>query len=488
MKLRDLQTFFKTSPSVKLLRAGTAPYVIEFLFRQFKTGGRITIPETELLVELRAYRDEIQETEPDALVQRPEDYLNEWCHEDSRYLTRYYDKGSDEAQFQLTPHTEDVIQFLDRAVQKDLGSIATESRIRLVLQKLEEIVIHASDDPEGRLQHLQEKKCQIEAEMNDIQRTGDVLRYEAAQIRELFFFVLRQLKELLGDFRMVEERFKSITREVQKRQIAESDSRGGLLGFALDEEDCLKQDDQGVSFYAFVSLILSPKQQSQLQERTARISELKELSDHNDGLRHLHEMVPMLLAEARKIMSTNQRLTTALRRLLDEDAVNDRRRLRHLLKEIKGLATRCVDNPPKGDFSIEIDHGIAISNPFHRTFWNPPQTFDPVSVSEHSPGENKRGAAFRMLAQMARLDWKGMRDKIRQCLDAKPAISLPELVGLHPPKAGAVELLGYLQIARQDDHYVDADLTDEIRLEEEGKSTRVIDLPHVVFRNQAKEE
>ena len=55
----------------------------------------------------------------------------------------------------------------------------------------------------------------------------------------------------------VEESFKSITRHVQKRQAESLHSRGDILGFALDAEDKLKDQDQGTSFQAFVRLILT---------------------------------------------------------------------------------------------------------------------------------------------------------------------------------------------------------------------------------------
>ena len=47
------------------------------------------------------------------------------------------------------------------------------------------------------------------------------------------------LKQLLGDFRAVEEKFKEITQQVQRRQNEGRDTRGGILEFALDAEDVL---------------------------------------------------------------------------------------------------------------------------------------------------------------------------------------------------------------------------------------------------------
>ena len=92
-----------------------------------------------------------------------------------------------------------------------------------------------------------------------------VTRYQPAQIRERFATAVSLLKQLQGDFRAVEEKFKEITQQVQQRQNEGRDTRGGILEFALDAEDVLKREDQGVSFHEFVRFILSPSQQDKLQ-------------------------------------------------------------------------------------------------------------------------------------------------------------------------------------------------------------------------------
>ncbi len=49
--------------------------------------------------------------------------------------------------YQLAPHSEVVIEFLEHALQQDLTFVGTESRLRLVIQTLEELLVGSSDDP-----------------------------------------------------------------------------------------------------------------------------------------------------------------------------------------------------------------------------------------------------------------------------------------------------------------------------------------------------
>ena len=117
------------------------------------------------------------------------------------------------------------------------------------------------------------------------------------------------LKQLQGDFRAVEEKFKEITQQVQQRQNAGRDTRGGILEFALDAEDVLKEEDQGVSFHEFVRFILSPSQQDKFQAIIQQLMRIEELAEQVDGLETIRRMIPMLLAEAEQVMRTNQRLS-----------------------------------------------------------------------------------------------------------------------------------------------------------------------------------
>jgi hypothetical protein len=88
MRLDQLIVYFDTSPALKLFRSPNAPFILDFLYEQFKGTGRIAMPASELLVALADYRESIQEAYPDALREKPENYLSGWCSGDTRWLLR----------------------------------------------------------------------------------------------------------------------------------------------------------------------------------------------------------------------------------------------------------------------------------------------------------------------------------------------------------------------------------------------------------------
>ncbi len=88
-------------------------------------------------------------------------------------------------------------------------------------------------------------------------------------------------------------------------------------------------------------------------------------------------------------------------------------------------------------------------------------------------------AAF---AKLQRLDFRRMRNKIRDITMEGQHQTLSQLIDRYPIEAGVVELLGYLQIAHDDGHRIDTNQTDTIIVHESRESSRIaVHVPHVTF-------
>ncbi|HUG91544.1 MAG TPA: DUF3375 family protein [Planctomycetaceae bacterium] len=457
-----LLVYFNTSPAVKLLQARNAPYTIAFLHQQFKRSGAIAVPHSELLAALANWLEDVQALHEDAPRDRPETYLADWCSAEKRWLLRRFDAGHNEPVYELSPHTEEVFAFLDRTLEQDLGFVATESRLHLVIQILDDVVIGASGDPAVHLDHLRDEQERVLQQIAQIEREGLVSRYHPARIRERFATAVSLLKQLQGDFRAVEERFREITRQVQQRQVHSHETRGGILGDALDAEDALKQEDQGVSFFEFLRFIHSPAQQERLRIIIQQLVRIRELADQADGIEAVRRMVPSLLAEAEKVTHTTRRLSSTLRRLLDARARRERQRVAELLREIQGLAAGLAHDPPRDRVALEVDAAIETSSPFTRTFWSEPARFESVNLTEHLADDDQRLEAFRQLARLHRIDWRMLRRQVRDAVTFTGRATLGELLDKYPPQSGLTDVLGYLQIASDDGHLISREAVEEI--------------------------
>jgi hypothetical protein len=475
-----LKVYFETSPAIQLLRAINSPFILCFLYERFKRAHAISIAHSDLVPALVIFQERLQEIGFDALRDKPEEYLRDWSSPDKRWLRRFLESGRSEPMYQLTPHSEAVIEFVERAVQQDLSFVGTESRLRLVMQTLEELSIGASDDPEVRLTYLREEQARIMAEIEKIEHHGQVKTFAPTRIREQFAVAVRMLKELQGDFRAVEDKFKEITRQVQQRQVQGLDSRGGILGDALGAEDELKRQDQGVTFFEFLKFIQSPVQQDRLGEVIRQLLQLRELADQAEGLETIRHMVRGLLDESEKVLQTTRRLSSSLRQLLDTRTQQERRRVTELLRQIRILAATMSNEPPR-QIGFEIDGAIEISAPMSRTDWSPPLRFQQIDLTEHIVDEKLRQELFRKFHELRPIDWNAMRRRIMQAVEPRGHCTLGELLREEPPE-GLVDVLGYLQIAVEDKrHQVRGDATEMVLLPDGDLGLMEVTVPRVTF-------
>ncbi len=482
MRRENLRTFFESSPTSKLLRSDNAPLVIDFLNRTFKTGDAISLGLSDLKIRLSAYQEELHAVEPELLPGAPDRYLTQWA--DAGWLLRFLEASSSEPQFQLTRYSEEAIRFVDSVMARSNSLVGTESRLRLVIETLEDIVRGASADPNRRLEYLRAQRELIDQEIQAIESGKSVVVYRPSQIRERFQTAVDLLKALQSDFRAVEERFQSIARDVQQRQATGQDTRGGILGFALDSEDLLKQQDEGISFFAFVAFLFSPTQQASLRKNIEEIQQLTALVDQQESLARVRRMVPALLAEADKVMKTTARLSATLRKLLDAESAAHRLRLSMVLRDLKQLYMKMRDREKPPGVALSISSVAELQSPLSRTFWTASESFALATPVEHIMDITQVQQIAGAFAKLHRLDFRKLRSVIREGTYRGQSETLGQLTLRHPLKAGVVELLGYLQIAHDDHHRIDPLQTEVIRIQvEENRSSRLLQVkvPMVTF-------
>lgn len=481
MNLERLKAFFSANPSAKLLRAKHAAYIIDFLYQHFKVAGNLATPHSRLLSQLADYLDRLHVVHADVLSDRPEIYLTNWSTGDTRWLRRFFDSDHAEPVYQLTPATEDVLTFLTELLDRNLNFIGTESRLSRIIATLSDITVRGSHDRQKRLEFLRGERERIDAEIQAIEAGEEIPTHSPTAIRERFADAITDLITLQGDFRGVEESFKEITRGVQRQQAEATGTRGTILDYALRAEEELKTQDQGVSFQAFLRLILSQSQQDQLERLIAQLDEIEELAGQVEAKQRMKGMIGSLSAEAQRVLQVTRRLNATLRRLLDTRGSSTRQRLAEVLGEIRLLAARQAESPPQ--LSLEVLTELDLMNVHQRSFWEGPVEFAELDLSHQEQADDDRVLAFRDLAEMRRLDWEGMRNHITQLVRRRRRVTLAELLKVHPPQGGMIEVLGYVQLAHDDGHQVDREQIDLIEVSEPGpgRSSRRYEVPRVVF-------
>ncbi|HEY9173058.1 MAG TPA: DUF3375 domain-containing protein [Verrucomicrobiae bacterium] len=450
------------SPPVKLLRAQNAPLILAFLHRLFKQEHRVAIPEGQLRAALEAELEERREAEPLAYAQTASDYLAQWCHDSQGFLRRYYGPGSDEPLYELTSGSEKALLWLESL--RESRFVGTESRLESIFVELETILEQASSDPDERIRKLEEKVAAMRADIDRIRATGHVTSFTPVQINERYARVLATARELLGDFRQVEENFKRIAREIAERHAQPGITKGAIVGHMLDSHDALRASEQGQSFFAFWELLLSPERQGRFQEAVTAASALSSLDDENRQNRLLRHFLSRLLRESETVVESHQRMSANLRRVLDTRHLSERRRLGELLQEIRQAALAVREQPPTEEDFFAVEGFPDVFASLARPLWQAPESILSDNVVEMEVNELSL-EDLRRFRNLPQIRLQELRRNVEACLARDYTVTLQQVLDAFTPRHGIMEVIGYLVVASNDArHFV-------------GEDSEVIELP-----------
>jgi len=421
------------APSIRLLKADHAALVIGFLYNQFKYTQRVAVPLAELVEQLDGYLENQNE------------------HDSGRYART--------AQAYIT---ERAIGWLeDMQMQHFVG---TESRFLLIVQMLRDIVQNSIDDPEERLKQLEQQRAELDRQIDQIYETAQVdTLYTPIQLRERFFEASSMARQLLRDFRLVEERFRDMARDLQKAQLLPGTSKGALVEYVLDADAKLKDSDQGRSFYSFWEFLISPSQSDELKSLLAQVAALPELRSALGEDYLLTRLPGYLVTAGEKVVHSNARLAEQLRRLLDEQTQAENRRVQELIQEIKHAAYSWNQSIPDNRGFLELESTPEVQLVMERNFWELPKTptFDnqPDSISEEDLDDLDLASLYDQFS----IDEEELARHIETLLESQPQIRLSEVLEHYPVEKGLAEILAYCVLAARDSrHSIDPDISEEI--------------------------
>jgi hypothetical protein len=455
-------TLMLEQPPVKLLRAQNAPLLLGFLHRVFKQAQRVAIPEGQLRTALETELEQRRAADQDAYPQTAAEYLAGWCSDEHRFLRRYYGAGSDEPLYELTSGAEKALLWLESLRQTKF--VGTESRLESIFSELEQILKYASSDPEERVRRLEQESADIRAQIDRIRATGEVVAFTPVQINERYARVIGTARELLGDFRQVEENFKRIAREITERQSQPGITKGAIVGHMLDSHDALRSSEQGQSFFAFLELLLSPERQMRFQEAVAQVAALGTLDNENRRNELLRHFLSNLLRESEKVVESHQRMSANLRRVLDTTHLAERRRLGELIQEIRQAAIAIREQPPSEEDFFEIQDFPGVFASFTRRLWQAPD-----SVVSNKPVEREESELglddLRRFRNLPQIRLQELRRNVETCLARDYTVTLQQVLDVFPPRNGIMEVAGYVILATNESrHFV-------------GEETEVLELP-----------
>lgn len=463
-------------PAVNLLRAQNSAMLLGFLHRTFKVQHRVALPENQLRALLENYLEELRNGEPDVYPMSAGQYLNSWCEDERGFLRKYYGEDAQEPVFELTSGAEKALWWLDQLSQTEF--VGTESRLESIFNGLDEILKNSNPNVEDRITQLKQEIDELRAQIDSIRASGIAPTYTPVQLNERYARILATGRELLSDFRLVEENFKKIAQDIAEQQTNPDLTRGAIVGRMLDADEALKNSEQGQSFYGFYRLLLATERQKQFRTALDTVLSLRDLNPTLRASGVLSGLISNLLSEGEKVLESHQRMSTNLRRVLDTTRMKDRMKVLELIHEIQAAALPLRDNPPDEDI-FETEDVLEPFSVMSRPLWQPPLEVAMAKEVEVADGTITKEDLQKFL-DLSRVRIAELRRRVREMLDTETSVALDEVLEKHPPEDGMLEVIGYIIVALEDPRNI---VTDEesqaVRVG--GASPRTWKIPKVIF-------
>nr|WP_281379611.1 DUF3375 domain-containing protein [Flexivirga oryzae] len=452
----------------RLLRAGNASLILSFLGDFFVEGNRGACSASEMAAALDDHLYALNVTIDTAdgelrFPKEPRAYLEDWSATDAGYLRRFYPPGDDEVHYEVTPAFEKAYSFVESLQVRPF--VATESRLHTAVELLRQIVQGTDDDPESRLVDLHRRRDELDQEIAAVEE-GRFAVLTPSSVRDRYQQFSITARELLSDFREVEDNFRRLDRAAREKIATWDGAKGELLSDLVGSRSQITHSDQGHSFQAFYDFLLSQQRQDELTELLGRVSAL-DVVDVDPRTRHIHHDWSEAAERAQR---TVRQISEQLRRFLDDQVWLENRRVLDLVREVEASAIEVRDHPPT--LGLEMDEpGMAITLPFERPLYRPPASAEVESLIAPTTDDVDDDALFtETFVDPARL-----LDHVRAILPEHSAALLSDVVTFYPLEQGAAEIVGYLAL---DDG--------EVTVEMDDSDETVLDYPDPADPNTTK--
>jgi len=468
------------SPAWRLLRADHAPLVLSFLHQVFVEQNVRSIPAVELASRLddELYALNECDGEPKRFPRPARAYLDDWAAPEAGWLRKYYPDGTDEPHLDATPAVEKALQWVGGLKEREF--VGTESRLNTVIDLLRQIVFGTETDPEQRIAELRRQRQDIDDQIARIQ-AGELDLLDQTAVRDRYQQFALTARELLADFREVEENFRKLDRRLRERIAVWHRGKGELLDEVLGSRETIAGSDQGRSFQAFCDFLLSAARQEELTGLLEAVHSLEDLTGKDTRLRHVHYD---WLDAAEQTQATVRQLSEQLRRFLDDQVWFENRRVIDILRGIESHVLRLRDEKDI-PVTMEIDAPApVITLPLERPLYAPVRKARIDSGNVRPADEETDPAA---LFEQVYVDPEPLRGVVRQALRQSPQVGLAELIAGNPIRQGVAELVTYLSLKDGTFGLVfDEDQAEHVSWQEADGRERKVTMPRVTFvRKQA---
>lgn len=480
MQVEEITQILRESPSVRLIKSRSVDFFLSFVVMAFEEQSAIVQERLHMLLENRLDEQENALVEDNLEItrigepneQKAKRLVKDWT--DKGFLTNYQNEEG-EVVYEISSHTSKLIDWVMSLKKEDY--IGTESKFKTLFALLKELVEYSNENREKRLELLRAKKMEIEHQIKRLENGEEVEVYEDYQIEPRYNSLNKLAKELLSDFKEVDDNFKVIIKEIYERQTDNAEKKA-LLTYIFDAYGELKQSQQGKSFYAFWEFLLSANLQKEWDELTGALYETLENKGIDAHDMFLREMKKHLFDAGEKVAKTNDRMSEKLSRIICQNGQMNAEKTKQVINDIKKLLIEAAKQKEKPDASLEYDT-IDINLPVER-----PLTLTPVKEMVYKDKPDMAELNLDDLERIGKLynpyhiDRKVLRNRINKVLYDRQQTTLAEVIERNEGvEKGLSEVFGYIGLLKEYKTVVNEECQQHIAFAE----NKMISIPEIII-------
>ena len=478
MNFEKVHKLLKSNTTVKLITAENAPLIIGFLFKSFKQSQNNTfsnaIIERELIIQLTDYLFNVNKEEI-LYPKLAKDYLTDWSNVG---FLRKYPSNTDEFLFELTPSTENAFKWIDSLEKPEF--VGTDSRLRNLFEKLKELSTKTTRDYATRFEELEKKRKGVEQEIKDL-KNGKFDMLDDRQIKERYLFIEETAKNLLADFRQVEENFRTMDRNFRKKIITTSQTKGKVLDELFQQQDFLLETDQGKSFIAFWEFLLSQSRMDEFETLVEEVLSIPVVQQMQRESFTIDNIKNNLIDAGDKTKKTTNSLLEQLRKYLEHKSFFENKRIHDNITEM----LKIISEKSEIDFSnlemLELDKVIKIDLILDRPLYNPPNKIKFINKNSE---EGVSTSNNDLLFEQFEINMVELKGRIKTALKNKTQISFTDFIKEFQIEKGVAEVVAYVEIASKDSHkhIIDVNIHDTIDIKNSKTNKNFkVKIPQIIF-------
>lgn len=444
--MKALRAFYalktlREQPLWRLLSAERSVLILALLQSVFEEGSRV-LPESTVLDRLNAELDTLRDNAEE--VGNAQAYLTEWVTRG--WLMRRLPAGAAEEVFELSADALAALRLTMGALKP--RSLATETRLSLVIQQLSRLSQDTDADPASRLEALQQERRRIDDEIVKLGTQGvTVLPNDRALERAREIIALAE--ELSLDFRNVRDDFEKLNRELRQSLMEHEGSRAEVLEKLFAGVDVIAESDAGKSFGAFWRLLVDTEQSQVLQESLHAVLERSFSRELTRSERNfLQGLTRVLLAQGGGVHDVLQSLGKSLKTFVKSREYQEQRRLNVLLKDANVAAARAKEYVRANQelaFAMLLPT-MNIRSVSQLRLYDPEEQIKDTSMQA---GEVLTPDFEQIQAELRRseIDFGALRLTIEDALQGQPEVGIEQLVARYGAPQGLGTVVGYLTLA-----------------------------------------